>query len=41
VRNISLTNIVKIAVALGVPASEVLALAETNLDSPKRSQRRP
>jgi transcriptional regulator with XRE-family HTH domain len=28
VRNVSLTNIVKIAAALGVPASEVLARAE-------------
>ncbi len=28
VRNVSLTNIVKIADALGVPASEVLARAE-------------
>jgi transcriptional regulator with XRE-family HTH domain len=36
VRNVSLTNIVKIADALGVPASEVLARAEAKRQGQKR-----
>jgi transcriptional regulator with XRE-family HTH domain len=39
-RNVSLANIVKIADALGVPASDVLARAEASREGRKHSHKR-